>query len=223
MTTFLLAIILVSITGIPSLLKAQDSTNAKRNEIGINTMPILSQIFSNQASYYVTPENPPFELMFKRNNGRTQAWRIGLNLSLSNNNVEPILQGNSSKSSSNSFSAVLGSEWQNISKRWIWYGGSDMITYRSISFHEVKNEQNILNFSEENDKGIVLRPFLGLRFNINSKLYISTEAGLNMKYGKKEQHSMNSYGEELRENRSSINYFSLKLNPAASLYFFYKF
>lgn len=208
------------------MVNAQDSTNVKKNEIGINVLSILSQIFSTPGVYYVSPpENFPIEMMFKRNNGRKQAWRLGANISLNNNNVEPLIPGNTSRGFNNNISIILGSEWQNIfSKRWSWHNGADIIPYFYEIFSETKNEQKILNQSEEKGQGLILRPFLGLRFNINSQLYISTEASLNLKYGKSEYSSMyNSSADQITESHWIRNESSFKLNPAAGFFFFYKF
>ena len=176
-----------------------------KKHIGFNTTIILNNIFQ--------PSGAPFTLMFKNQTKGNQAFRLGASLFFSN--VYSNNNNQAQQNFNNNIQLTIGKEFQSsITKRWLWYSGADIAPYFQLSGFELTN-QKITNISY----GLSLRPFLGLRFNINARLYVATEAGLGLTYG----FTNNTNTNNSVTNKSDGNQFSFGLNSASSLFLFYLF
>ncbi len=184
--------------------QAQPEKEFKKH-IGFNTTIILNNIFQ--------PSSAPFTLMFKNQTKENHATRLGASLYFSNassNNSNQIQQ-----TFNNNIQLTLGKEFQSsITKHWLWYSGADISPFYQQSGNEFNNQKNT-----NTSYGLSLRPFLGLRFNINARLYVATEAGLGLTYGLTNiTNTSNSITTE-----SNGQQFSFGLNSASSLFLFYLF
>lgn len=189
----------------------QSVTPSYQKHIGFNTNIIFNGIFQSGAT--------PFSFMYKRQISDNKAFRIGASVYF---NLEETNQGIQKQRLQNySLEFSIGKEFQkSISQRWVWYGGGDLIPLYSTSTNEQidtgfpanqKNSQSIFS--------LTARPFMGIRFNIAPRLYVSTEASLFLSYRKQ-----NTTNEVLNSKlESNSDRFTLGINPATSIYFFYLF
>ncbi|MBY0432880.1 MAG: hypothetical protein K2U26_02095 [Cyclobacteriaceae bacterium] len=183
-----------------------EQADSVKNHIGFNTAFLFSNIFQT------SPNASPFTIMYKRQVKGSQAIRFGAGMLLSTRNSK---QSNSSTISENfsNFQLSIGKEFQKIlDKHWMWYWGGDVTgTYaKSTSDSPVQ---------ESTTYGAILRPFLGVRFDINPRLYLSTEAYLDLTYVTTTRTQTNSGA----TTDSSSDGFSFGTAPAAGIFFFYRF
>ncbi|MBY0435622.1 MAG: hypothetical protein K2U26_16095, partial [Cyclobacteriaceae bacterium] len=111
------------------------------------------------------------------------------------------------------FQLTIGKEFQKkLVKHWMWYGGGDIVGTYTKSTGDIPIQENT-------SYGAILRPFLGVRFNINSRLYISTEASINLVYTTaKGSQIQNGVTTEI-----SGDGFSFGASAATGIFFFYRF
>lgn len=175
MKSFTLTLILFLSISFPS--GAQEIPESTfSHDIGFNTSFILEGILSSSTT--------PFAMMYKKYTAENRANRFGADLSLSLNK----LSGSSSSSYYDKYSRanvrlLIGKEIQRpITTKWIWFYGGDVEPF--YNFYHVKGYQNdeLSTVSETSEVGVNLRPFLAIRYNINSRLYLSTEASVNLSY-----------------------------------------
>jgi hypothetical protein len=117
----------------------------------------------------------------------------------------------------------VGKEFQkSINERWVWYSGGDIVhSYYSNSNDYFQN--NIKVQTQRNyNLGIGLRPFIGIRFNINSRLYLSAEASLIARYTYSRHYAKNLDSSTVTIDRRGSSV-STSLSPASGLYLFYRF
>jgi hypothetical protein len=196
---------------------AQDnkSVDDYKRDVGFNTAFILQGVFNSNST--------PFSLMYKKYTTRKQVWRFGTNLNVSINRDNYI--NSTSFNPNNSFvyvSVSLGKEFQKrITTKWVWYYGGDLIP--SFANNESTSYQNDNLFYQSNYKsyGISARPFLGIRFDINPRLYLSAEANLSLGYSKSK--SRQEYFNPDNIVEGSTNNYSLRASPASGLFLFYRF
>lgn len=197
-------------------LHAQDAPVSYQNDIGFNTTFVFQGIFQS--------DQTPFSLLYKRYRAEHKAWRFGVDTYLNLNKTD-------SKTSTSSFddfssaniSMVAGMELQKqIDKRWIWYYGGDFVPYYTFS-----NRDSYLNgelFMEEEYRsfGLGFRPFLGIRFDLSPRLYLSAEANITLSYGRRKNYR--SYvGDPVPNTDTEASNFTLAANPATGLFLFYRF
>jgi hypothetical protein len=65
------------------------------------------------------------------------------------------------------------------------------------------------------------RPFIGLRFDIHPRLYLSTEFSCNLTYAKTKTTNEAFNPDSSSEN--SNNNFTLSVTPASAIFIFYRF
>jgi len=146
---------------LPFWLQAQTS---KYTELGFNTSPLLTTFISIGQ---VEASNPPVAFTWKRvkNNGRVLRMGIGFNLRSETGFIEP---------NTNKFFFNIGFERRrNITEKWKYYWGGDLIFNRENNFRE----RSLIG------DGVGLGPILGIRYVINDKISFSTESTLYLVFG----------------------------------------
>jgi hypothetical protein len=189
----------------------QDVTPSYQKHIGFNTNIILNGIFQSGAT--------PFSFMYKKQSSENKALRLGSSVHF---NIEDVNQGiQKQRLQSFSFEFSIGKEVQkSISQRWVWYGGGDVIPlYSTLTNEQIDTGLPAIQKNSQSIFSLTASPFMGIRFNIAPRLYVSTEASLFMSYRKQ-----NSTNEVLNSKlESNSDRFTLGINPATSIYFFYLF
>lgn len=191
-----------------------ESTYSK--DIGFNTTFLFQGILNSGET--------PFSIMFKKYTSENKANRFGLNLYMNLNN-ENINQGNVNYqvNSSASVSVNVGREIQKpITIKWVWFYGGDIIPF--YEFKNTKTFQNNLEFYryESSSYGVNLRPFIALRYNINSRLYLSAESSVNLGYMRTNQLSEYQQPKSVERDTQGNN-ISFYVNPASGLFLYYRF
>lgn len=195
---------------------AQEESTPLRHEIGMNTQFLLPGIFNSGAA--------PLDLMYKSIHASDAAIRLGLNFgvnsrsSFNNDNPEEI-----NKTFSFNLGISFGKEWlQHLNQYWTFYYGGDVMpliytnSTKTINAGEVEREKG------EKSLGAEIRPFLGIRFNINDRLYVASEASffLEFMHGNAYNHL---YGENPDTKSESFTLFNSGLRPLNGIYLFYRF
>ena len=161
--------------------------------------------------------------MYKHYTAENRAIRFGIDGVLNLNNTTAN-SGSSfyNNSSYASFHFVVGKEFQKpIDKRWTWYYGGDIVPF--FSFFNQDNFQNgsLSSNSESNSYGLGLRPFLGIRFNISPRLYLSAEANMLLQYAREKNYQKYEGSDPYTDNMN--NNISFSLSPATGLFLYYRF
>lgn len=156
-----------------------------------------SLTFKNQLGIIAGP-SLPIGVIYKRQVKTDQAWRFtgSGNYGKQSNSVR--FYGTSNdfeyykmKHSNLYLQALIGYEWQNnFSKRCTFYYGADA----GIGFGKGSNNYDFDNFtpnsagsysfqrSSTSYQNYLLKPMAGIKFNLNSKLYLSVESSFNLIY-----------------------------------------
>lgn len=187
-----------------------------RQDIGFNTIFILQGIFQSG--------NAPFSLMYKKYTSENHAIRFGadvfFNLDDNDANSSPSYYSNSSAAS---VAFVIGKEFQKpIEKRWTWYYGGDLVPFFSFNNQDYFQNGSLYSESEYSSIGLNVRPFLGIRFNINPQLYLSAEANIALRYARTRNYQIYTNNDQ-PERGINGNNLSFSLNPASGLFLFYRF
>ncbi len=195
----------------------EDTVSMYRHDLGFNTTFILQGIFNSSET--------PFSLMYKTYKKEGKATRYGLEVSFNLDDNKP--ENNSSyytNTSSGSFDFVFGKENQNhiTNTRWVWFYGGDLIAFYRFSTFDSYQNNELYDENEFKSYGIGIRPFLGIRYNINERLYISAEASLRLNYARRENFVKNvNQAEAYRDTKGDNVSFSLQ--PASGIFLFYRF
>jgi hypothetical protein len=200
-----------------SFAQAQENeTKNFKQDIGFNTTFLLGGIFNSSST--------PFSIMYKKYSSENKALRFGVSAVLDRKDfTDKAATSNYNNSDQYDFSLSIGKEFQkNITDKWIWYSGGDIVP--SFSYHATDYFSGVTKTYAYKTTyiGLALRPFLGIRYNINSRLYLSAEASLQAKY---------SYGKEYEtyapnntvQTDARGSRISLSLSPASGLFLFYRF
>jgi hypothetical protein len=204
--------LLISICILTKSVVAQtDKPTEFKRHFGFNTNIVFNTIFQSGTS--------PFTLLYKKQVKENQALRLGASVNI---NIDDGKRNNGVQI--NNFVSIqltLGKEFQReLTKHWMWYGGGDIIPSYSYSYQQTAQTINGPDIKNTQiSSGLGLRPFLGLRFNINPRLYLATEASLNLSYS---NYSTTS-SDGVKTNESSGNRFNLGSSPAGGLFLFYLF
>ncbi|HEY8936419.1 MAG TPA: hypothetical protein VIM65_14405 [Cyclobacteriaceae bacterium] len=210
----LLASLFVSCT---SILFAQENDPAKsfKHDVGFNTTFLFDGIFNSNSG--------PFTLMYKTYKSENKAIRLGLTTSFTfNSNKDKISTSNYSNTTAADIYLTIGKEFQHQINKWVWYGGGDLQPHYTFN-----NSSSYVGSTKTYSYksyllGIGLRPFLGIRYNINSRLYLAAEAGATLNY----YHSKNYIKDEsnnIVSRDTKGNNVALALSSASGLYLFYRF
>lgn len=186
------------------------------NDVGFNTTFLLNGVFNSGQA--------PFSLMYKNYKDNNNPIRLGVQLYINLSDVIENASSNYTNSSDASFSAVVGKEFQKeINKNWIWYFGGDIVPsfrYYYIDYHSSSGYEQT-----ENTKIVSLgfMPFLGVRFNINSRLYLSTEFSFGPKYSYTWTKGQEGYPSNIVNRDAEVGRFNFSMNPAYGLLLYYRF
>jgi hypothetical protein len=197
-------------------LQAQDVPVSYQNDIGFNTTFALQGVFNSNQT--------PFSLMYKRYKAEKKALRLGMDTYVNINKTD-------SKTSTSSFTdyssgyvgMVAGMELQNqIDKRWVWYYGGDFVPF--FSFTNQYSFSNGELFWEEQYKefGLGLRPFLGIRFDISPRLYLSAEANVLLSYARTKSYASN-VNDPIPSRDIEGAHIVFTASPASGLFLYYRF
>jgi hypothetical protein len=200
-----------------NILQAQEEKIVK-HEVGTNTAIFLESLFNSHGA--------PFNFMYKSASSPNSAFRLGASynvFSISNKDVNSPL---SSTSRDISFCISFGKEFLvPVTNRWMVYYGADVMP----DFGSGKNQNFNLAVLRSRKSTVTLgaevRPFLGLRFNISERLYISSEASiyLRMAQTKERNQTFGGTGETLTDNTSNKNLIASGIRPLSGIYLFYRF
>ena len=193
-----------------------------RNDVGFNTNIIFQQML-----YYAYPATP-FTLMYKRYSSESTAWRYGITVQMNLNNARgtsttQVPNSNYSVSNSANVSLGVGKEKQNhLTQKWVWYFGADLIpgyNYTQYDTYAPAQTKTQTNYSK--GYSITARPFIGMRFDIHPRLYVSTEFSCNLTYANTKT-ANKAFNPDSSSENSNDN-FSLSVTPASAIFFFYRF
>ena len=206
---------------------------AYHSDIGFNTNFVLNGIFQSGGN------GNPFDLMLKKQKTENTAWRFGTSLFVNTSNDLSFYQQNYAQYDNYNFSISLGKEFQKqINKHWIFYYGADLSPfiaftqreYYAQDFTTPNLEYYLLNRDRTNTYGLKVIPFLGIRFNINERLYVATQTNLFLTVNKKSV-TVKSI-DNITSSPGNYNYFSneksfyggtVNIAPASGIFFFYRF
>jgi hypothetical protein len=195
---------------------AQETSKVIKNDIGFNTNFILNGIFNSGSN--------PFSFVYKHQAAAQSAVRFGVSFNVNLNSIS----GNPTNYSQQNFYSVtpsIGKEWQlQLSKRWIWYYGSDVRASFSESNYKYFNDGQVSTERQSSYFGLSVSPFLGIRFTINERLYAATEANLNIGYNH-QQGSEKTYtsGSPISSQEYTTNGFTANTASAFGIFIFYRF
>ena len=192
---------------------SQEEPSQFKNDIGFNTIFILNELFDSNAT--------PFTVMYKKYNSENKAFRLGLETYIYVGQSSG--DGSYTNNDQVNLSLVIGKEWQDrLSKSWLWYYGIDI--FPSYYFYQLDSYNDDEKLYQDNSSSLALsgRPFLGIRFDINSRLYISTEANIAVTYRYSTQKRVSFNPDQTLWDVKSNSVF-LNLSPATGIFLFYRF
>lgn len=177
--------------------------------------------------YFQSGSSSPFTLMYKRYTSAVVAKRFGIGGNFHRSEDVRNFSNTSpyGDHSSAIINLIVGKEAQRtITKSWYWYYGGDLMPSYSFNRSQTYQGDSITNRIRNKSYGLTARPFLGLRFNIHSKLYLSAEASMNLSYSRSEQ-SARYYPDSQQGNNRAVKNTSWALNfvPANGIFIYYRF
>lgn len=196
---------------------AQDPDPAKpMRDIGFNTTFLLQGVFQSS--------QVPFSLMFKKYTADNRALRLGLDVYMNLNRVDAYSgSSNYNDASTANISLAIGKEYQvPIDKHWTWYYGGDITPFIILSTQKSYDRGDLYYSAENNSFGVGLRPLLGIRFNINPRLYLSAEANVMLQYARKRDYGKFESADSPYVDTSSNN-IVFNMSPATGLFLYYRF
>lgn len=228
MKSLLISLVLVCLLTFPVC--SQDESSAfdsmtYRHHVGTNTELIFGSLV--ERTYF------PFQLFYKYQLKQNKALRLQIDTRFSIKGENPPLNGGIiTETRSGNGGISYGYEWQNyFSKRWAFYYGGDIRL--GISGTAIEAKPNLVNSSSPNivnsfSYSIRAKPFIGIRFNINSRLYLASEASLALTYFRStfKNKLYNNDGTNLiliSEQKSKTYDFDIEGYPFSGIYVFYLF
>jgi len=217
---------------------SQDTLKNKyNNEIGINTNIILGSVLSSQT---------PFAFTYKRLK-MNKALRIYFDVYYYRKNLDNektlndtlILRPGYKKNVSLNSTLGAGYEWWSDIKRWQFFYGVDIrlnFSYdlydnRSTGYSYNRGYYSYTNVDKTKRYGTAIRPFLGIKFQINERLFISSESSLYISYS----YSIKNNNWELYEYNNGVSSwqtstydekggnYNIRIYPASGIIFHYRF
>lgn len=164
-------------------LSAQTNSDFDYN-IGVNAVSFLqmNQVINNQSQKAEIRKILP-GLLFKINNNQF-AYRIGLQYHRNNN-----LQFNDADTATGrgayaEYAFTLGFEHDLSTARLKTYYGADLgFIHNEFSGREYRNLSMNNNRLRSEKNGFIVAPFMGLKYTLASRIYLSLETGLSFIYG----------------------------------------
>ena len=208
--------ILLSSLAFVSVAQTADVENDYSNEIGFNTTFLLNGVFKSTST--------PFSLMYKKYKDNNNPLRLGIRMSIGLSIIDTP-PSHYSNASSFYFAAVIGKEFQKeISQRWRWYFGGDIIpAYKHDYYKYNPLGTDYVHSTKINGVSIGISPFLGLRFNLNKRLYLSTEINLRPTYSYAWINEESGIGNDTTTLDRVIGEFNFSINPGYELFLYYRF
>lgn len=210
--------ILLLLVGTYSIGQELPDLKAYSKDIGFNTNFLLNGIINSSGS--------PFDLMLKKQKTSNKALRYGIQLyaDITTNTYQASYYYQ--ERDYYSFSLSIGKEKQlQLNKKWIFYFGGDVAPFYQ-SYKDGQYSTGQLDYENLNQEvGLRVSPFLGIRFQILDRLYVSTEALLRLSYGRKETYwkSYDDTNTLTSETSQSFNNVVLRALPATGVSIFYRF
>ena len=197
---------------------AQENPELKfKHDAGFNTSFILQGIFNSSQT--------PFSFMYKAYKKQHKATRYGLDIALNLDDNDPESSGSYyTNSSLVNVALTFGKEAQIpiAASRWIWYVGGDLIPFYQLSRSDTYQFNEKYLEYEYSSYGIGLRPFVGIRFDINERLYLSAEASVRLAYRHQSSfQKLTSQTDPVQDTEG--NNVSFSLQPATGIFIFYRF
>jgi hypothetical protein len=197
-----------------------ESNQEYKHDLGFNTTFIFQNLVSSSGT--------PISLMYKKYTASNKAFRFGGEVGVDLRTEDPRSSSYYTNQSDIDIALTFGKEKQsNINKHWVFYYGGDLVPFLIQSrFQDYNNNHLSWDYYSQNF-GIGLRPFLGIRYAINSKLYVSAEASLSMRYGYSTRLNKSfTYNPDqvvYVQTDSKGNNISAHLYPASGIFLFYRF
>lgn len=229
----LFLILLMTAITVASFCQDLPDLKAYQTDIGFNTNFIFSGIFNSGGN------GNPFDLMLKKQKTVNTSLRFGTSISVNTSNDLSYYQQNYNQYANYNFSISLGKEFQKqINKHWIFYYGVDIAPFIAFTQREYyAQESNTPNLeyylqssNSTNTYGLKVIPFLGIRFNINERLYVATQTNLFISLTRKaatqksldnDNSSPGNYN--YYSNQKNFNEGTVNITPASGIFFFYRF
>ena len=208
--TFFLTLVIFTTTS-----HAQENSQGSfTRDIGFNTTFILEGLLNAEES--------PFSIMYKKYVTQNKANRFGIDVSVNISETDGSATGAYSENSHLSIRLNIGREVQEpINEKWVWFYGGDLIPFYSSSNRRYFQDVQETSIIESSGFGIALRPFIGIRYNINRRIYLSAEASINVSYIRR--FSFTEYPQTgIIADDSAGNNFSIAAHPANGLFLFYR-
>lgn len=212
-TTLLSVIVLLNVTFV---FAQEEVPQTYKKDIGFNTTFILQGVLQS--------DQTPFSLMLKKYIAENKAIRIGVDLFFDLDDTDSNAGSTAYfNTSAGTLSLAIGKEYQKpIDERWVWYFGGDSVPFYTFNNQDYYQGGDLNAETESSSVGVSLRPFLGIRFNLNPRLYLSAEANVGLQYAY--QKNMVKYtGTSDPYVDSQSNNFSFTMNPASGLFLYYRF
>lgn len=188
-------------------------------DIGFNTTFILQGIFA--------AANTPFSVMYKKYSDEHKALRLGINASVNmttNNPIPATSQYNLVDHSQASVSILVGKEFQHaINSRWIWYYGGDLSPGYQYNERKDYYGQTIRQRQKTVSYSLSARPFLGARYAIHPRIYVSAEASIGLGFRRSEESFWNQTGDLTIEGKYTTDRLNFSVSPASGIFLFYRF
>ncbi|MBK5280075.1 MAG: hypothetical protein JJE09_14550 [Bacteroidia bacterium] len=200
-----------------------------QSDIGFNTNFVFNGIFNSGGN------GSPFDLMLKKQKTANSAFRFGTSVYVNNSNDLNYYQQGYSKYIMCDLSISIGKEFQKqINKRWIFYYGVDFAPFISFTQTEYYAQANleyyVQSLNSKNTYGLNFIPFLGIRLNINERLYVATQTNLFLSFNRKDitQKSIDSGNSSpgnyiYYSNKKNFYEGTVNITPASGIFFFYRF
>ena len=197
----------------------QEEKKEPSHDIGFNTNIVFNGIFNSN-------NNGAYNFIYKTQKTPTTANRYSLSFSINLDNWPNIL--NSYQNRNTIFTVpTIGKEWQSkVGNKWMWYCGFDIGPTYTSSYDESNWTNN--NFSnkriyDSKSYGGAILPFLGIRFAISEKLYLSAEANMNFAYYYLRDRNLSQVDGVTNEYSNSATRFSARTGAATGIFVFYRF
>jgi len=211
----IITIIFVSIFSIGYSQELPD-LKAYSKDIGFNTNFLLNGFINSSGN--------PFAVMLKKQKTSNSAIRYGISL---NADISTNASGGISyyKNDNYGISLSIGKENQTqLTKKWIFYFGGDLAPFYQFYQQQYYQLNDLQNEVKNNEIGLRISPFLGIRFQINERLYVGTEALLRFSYSRKESsYRYNNGGGTFSESNHNSNNLGIQALPATGIFIFYRF
>jgi len=210
----ILTIILVSIFSIGYSQELPD-LKAYSKDIGFNTSFLLNGFINSSGN--------PFAVMLKKQKTSNSAIRFGTSLY-----VDISTNGSGGATyyqyDNYSISLSIGKEKQiQLTKKWIFYYGGDLAPFYQFYKQQYYQSNDLQNENQSNELGLRISPFLGIRFQINERLYVGTEALLRLSYSRNETSWRYNNGATFIETSKGFNNIAIQALPATGVFIFYRF